>query len=308
LIASIEGTTGEPRQRPPFPAQKGLWGKPTNINNVKTWATIPLIITRGADWFSEIGTEKSKGTMIFSMVGKVKMNGLVEVPMGMTLRELVFEVGGGVPDKRAFKVIQTGGPSGGCIPDSLMDLPVDYDKLAAVGSIIGSGGMVVMDETSCMVNVAKYFLAFTKDESCGKCTPCREGTRRMLEILTDITEGRGKEGDIEILEDMGTTIVDSALCALGGTAPNPVLTTIRYFREEYEEHIKNKRCPAGACKGLFELWIDPDTCIGCGQCLSNCPSSAVSGEKKNAHTLDTGKCIQCGICREICPTNAVRVK
>jgi NADH:ubiquinone oxidoreductase subunit F (NADH-binding)/(2Fe-2S) ferredoxin/ferredoxin len=308
LIASIEGTTGEPRQRPPFPAQKGLWGKPTNINNVKTWATIPLIVTRGADWFSEIGTEKSKGTMIFSMVGKVKMNGLVEVPMGMTLRELVFDVGGGVPDKRAFKAIQTGGPSGGCIPDSLMDLPVDYDKLAAVGSIIGSGGMVVMDETSCMVNVAKYFLAFTKDESCGKCTPCREGTRRMLEILTDITEGRGKEGDIEILEDMGTTIVDSALCALGGTAPNPVLTTIRYFREEYEEHIKNKRCPAGACKGLFELWIDPDKCIGCGQCRTNCPSSAVSGEKKNAHRLDTGKCIQCGICREICPTNAVKVK
>ena len=308
LIASIEGTTGEPRQRPPFPAQKGLWGKPTNINNEKTWATIPLIVSRGADWFSEIGTEKSKGTMIFSMVGKVKMNGLVEVPMGMSLRELVFDVGGGVPDKRAFKAIQTGGPSGGCIPESLMDLPVDYDKLAEVGSIIGSGGMVVMDETSCMVNVAKYFLAFTKDESCGKCTPCREGTRRMLEILTDITEGRGREGDIELLEDMGKTIVDSALCALGGTAPNPVLTTIRYFREEYEEHIKNKRCPAGACKGLFELSIDPDTCIGCGQCLTNCPSSAISGEKKSAHILDTVKCIQCGICREICPTNAVRVK
>ncbi len=308
LIASIEGTTGEPRQRPPFPAQKGLWGKPTNINNVKTWATIPLIVSRGADWFSEIGTEKSKGTMIFSMVGKVKMNGLVEGPMGMTLRELVFEVGGGVPDKRAFKAVQTGGPSGGCIPESLMDLPVDYDKLAEVGSIIGSGGMVVMDETSCMVNVAKYFLAFTKDESCGKCTPCREGTRRMLEILTDITEGRGRKGDIELLEDMGKTIVDSALCALGGTAPNPVLTTIRYFREEYEEHIQNKRCPAGACKGLFELLIDPDTCIGCGQCLANCPSGAISGEKKSVHKLDTVKCIQCGICREICPTNAVKVK
>jgi NADH:ubiquinone oxidoreductase subunit F (NADH-binding)/Pyruvate/2-oxoacid:ferredoxin oxidoreductase delta subunit len=308
LIASIEGTTGEPRQRPPFPAQKGLWGKPTNINNVKTWATIPLIVARGAEWFSEIGTEKSKGTMIFSMVGKVKMNGLVEVPMGMTLRELVFDVGGGVPDKRKFKAVQTGGPSGGCIPDSLMDLPVDYDKLAEVGSIIGSGGLVVMDETSCMVNVAKYFLAFTKDESCGKCTPCREGTRRMLEVLTDITEGRGREGDIELLEDMGNTIVDSALCALGGTAPNPVLTTIGYFREEYEAHIKDRRCPAGACKGMFELWIDPQLCVGCGQCLKSCPSSAVSGEKKSAHSLDTKKCLQCGICREICPTNAVRVK
>ena len=307
LIASIEGTTGEPRQRPPFPAQKGLWGKPTNINNVKTWATIPLIIARGAEWFSEIGTEKSKGTMIFSMVGKVKMNGLVEVPMGMTLRELVFDVGGGVPDKRAFKAVQTGGPSGGCIPEHLLDLPVDYDKLAAVGSIMGSGGMVVMDETSCMVNVAKYFLAFTKDESCGKCTPCREGTRRMLQILTDITEGRGMEGDIALLEDMGKTIVDSALCALGGTAPNPVLTTIRYFRNEYEEHIRNKRCPAGACKGLFTLRIDPDTCIGCGQCFAECPSSAISGEKKKTHILDAAKCIQCGICREICPTNAVKV-
>ena len=308
LISSIEGTTGEPRQRPPFPAQKGLWGKPTNINNVKTWANIPLIIVRGADWFSEIGTEKSKGTMIFSMVGKVKMNGLVEVPMGMTLRELVFDVGGGVPDKKAFKAVQTGGPSGGCIPDSLMDLPVDYDKLAEVGSIMGSGGMVIMDETACMVNVAKYFLAFTKDESCGKCTPCREGTRRMLDILTDISEGRGREGDIEILEGMSKVIIDSALCALGGTAPNPVLTTIRYFREEYEEHIKNKRCKAGVCKGLFEFWIDSDKCIGCGRCFKECPSNAITGEKKKAHTLDTVKCIHCGICREACPSNAVRVK
>ncbi|WAC07329.1 MAG: NADH-quinone oxidoreductase subunit NuoF [Thermodesulfobacteriota bacterium] len=308
LIASIEGTTGEPRPRPPFPAQMGLWGKPTNINNVKTWANIPLIISRGADWFSEIGTEKSKGTMIFSMVGNVKTTGLIEVPMGMTLNELVFDIGGGVPGKRKLKAVQTGGPSGGCIPNSLMDLPVDYDKLAEVGSIMGSGGMVVMDETACMVNVAKYFLAFTKDESCGKCTPCREGTKRMFEVLMDITEGRGKEGDIELLEDMSKIIIDSALCALGGTAPNPVLTTIRYFREEYEEHIKNKRCPAGVCKGLFEYWINPDECNGCGLCLKNCPANAVTGDKKRPHKIVYTECIHCGLCREACPANAIMVK
>jgi NADH-quinone oxidoreductase subunit F len=251
LIASIEGTTGEPRQRPPFPAQKGLWEKPTNINNVKTWANVPLIISRGADWFASMGTEKSKGTMVFSLVGKVKNTGLVEVPMGGRISDLVFEIGGGIVKDRKFKAVQTGGPSGGCIPVHLADLPVDYEKLAEVGSIMGSGGMVVMDENTCMVNVAKYFLTFTKDESCGKCTPCREGIKRMLEILTDITEGRGREGDIELLEDMGKTVIDSALCALGGTAPKPVLSTIRYFRKEYEDHIKYKRCPAGVCRKII---------------------------------------------------------
>jgi NADH-quinone oxidoreductase subunit F len=251
LMMSIQGHSGEPRQRPPFPAQKGLWDKPTNINNVKTWASVPHIINNGAKWFSSIGTETSKGTMIFSLVGKVNNTGLVEVPMGITLQELIFEIGGGIPQNKRFKAVQTGGPSGGCIPASLLKLPVDYERLTEVGSIMGSGGMIVMDEDTCMVDVAKYFITFTKDESCGKCTPCREGIRRMLEILTDITQGNGREGDIEILDEMGKTIIDSALCALGGTAPNPVLSTIRYFRDEYEAHIKYKRCPAYVCKKII---------------------------------------------------------
>ena len=251
LIASIEGLAGEPRQRPPFPAQSGLWGKPTNINNVKTWANIPLIIARGANWFSELGTADGKGTVVFSLVGKVKNTGLVEVPMGTKLRTLVFDIGGGIPAEKRFKAVQTGGPSGGCLPPTQLDLPVEYDSLTKAGSIMGSGGMVVMDEDTCMVDLAKYFLTFTRDESCGKCTPCREGTRRMLEILTDITEGRGREEDIQLLQDMAASIVDSSLCALGGTAPNPVLTTLRYFRNEYEEHIKYKRCPAGVCKKII---------------------------------------------------------
>jgi len=260
LIASIEGLTGEPRQRPPFPAQSGLWGKPTNINNVKTWANIPLIIARGADWFSQIGTEKSKGTMVFSLVGKVKNTGLVEVPMGTELLSLVFGIGGGIPDNKKLKAVQTGGPSGGCIPAHLAHLSADYETLAEAGSIMGSGGMVVMDEDTCMVDVARYFLNFTRDESCGKCTPCREGIRRMLDILTDITEGRGQEGDIELLEEMAGTIIDSSLCGLGGTAPNPVLTTIRYFRDEYEQHIKYKRCPAMVCSKIIST-----------PCKYNCP-------------------------------------
>jgi len=301
LIASIEGLSGEPRQRPPFPAQSGLWGKPTNINNVKTWVSVPLIISRGAEWFSRIGTEKSKGTMVFSLVGKVRNSGLVEVPMGITLRSLIFDIGGGILEGKGFKAVQTGGPSGGCIPAELADLPVDYERLAEVGSIMGSGGMVVMDEDTCMVNVAKYFLSFTREESCGKCVPCREGIRRMHEILTDITEGRGQEGDIEILQDMGNTVIDSALCALGGTAPNPVLTTIRYFAQEYRAHILEKRCPAFVCKALTSYYIEPSKCQACLICLRNCPVEAISGGKNQIHVIDQARCTKCGTCFEVCP-------
>ncbi len=303
LIASIEGSVGEPRQRPPYPAQSGLWGKPTNINNVKTLANIPLIITRGNDWFSKLGTERSKGTVVFSLVGKVNNTGLVEAPMGIKVGSLVFDIGGGIPGGKQFKAVQTGGPSGGCIPAQLAaDLSADYETLAAVGSIIGSGGMVVMDEDTCMVNVAKYFLSFTVDEACGKCTPCREGTRRMLEILTDITEGRGKEGDIELLEQMAKTIIDSSLCGLGGTAPNPVLTTIRYFRSEYEAHIRDRRCPAKQCKTLITYRIDPDRCNGCDLCARRCPAQCISGERKKPHQIDQAKCLRCNTCFEVCPT------
>jgi NADH:ubiquinone oxidoreductase subunit F (NADH-binding)/(2Fe-2S) ferredoxin len=301
LITSIEGLSAEPHQRPPFPAQNGLWDKPTNINNVKTWANVPLIISRGADWFSRVGTEKSKGTMVFSLVGKVRNTGLVEVPMGITFRSLIFDIGEGIPGGKRFKAVQTGGPSGGCIPESLLDLPVDYEKLTEVGSIMGSGGMVVMDEDICMVDVAKYFLSFTKDESCGKCVPCREGCSRIYEILTDIAEGRGQEGDIELLQEMSNTIIDSALCALGGTAPNPVLTTIRYFRDEYEAHIKEKRCPAGVCKKLISYYIEPTKCQACMICLRNCPVQAISGDKGQIHVIDQEKCTKCGTCFDVCP-------
>ena len=308
LILSIEGKRGDPRQRPPYPAQKGLFGKPTNINNVETWANVPLIINRGAEWYSKIGTAESKGTKIFSLVGKINNTGLIEVPMGMTLREIIYDIGGGIPGGKKFKAVQTGGPSGGCIPEEFIDLPVDYDELTKVGSMMGSGGMIVMDENTCMVDIAKYFLTFLADESCGKCVPCREGVFRMLEIVTDITEGKGKEEDIPLLEELSKTIVDTSLCALGGTAPNPVISTIKYFRSEYEAHIKEKRCPAGVCKALICYEILADKCTGCGACLKVCPQEAISGEKKKVHTITQEKCIKCGICMDTCRFEAIEVK
>ena len=289
-------------------AESGLWGKPTNLNNVETWANVPVIIDKGSDWYSQIGTEGSKGTKIFSLVGKVNNTGLVEVPMGITLREIIFDIGGGVPGGKKFKAVQTGGPSGGCIPESLIDIPVDFDKLTEVGSMMGSGGMIVMDESTCMVDVAKYFVNFLKGESCGKCTPCREGLLRMSQILEDITEGRGEAGDIELLEELGAVMKDASLCGLGQTAPNPVLSTIRYFREEYEAHIKEKRCPAGVCKALITYEINPDACTGCGACKRNCPVDAISGEKKEPHTIDQSKCIKCGTCKDVCKFDAITVK
>jgi NADH:ubiquinone oxidoreductase subunit F (NADH-binding)/(2Fe-2S) ferredoxin/Pyruvate/2-oxoacid:ferredoxin oxidoreductase delta subunit len=308
LMASIEGRAGNPRPRPPYPAESGLWGKPTNINNAKTWANIPVIIDRGADWFSQIGTETSKGTMIFSLVGKVNNTGLVEVPMGITLRELIFDVGGGIQHSKQFKAVQTGGPSGGCIPAHLLDLPVDYEHLEEVGSIMGSGGMIVMDENACMVDVARYFLDFLSEESCGKCTPCREGIRQMLAILTRITEGEGEMGDLAELEALAHTVKDASLCGLGQTAPNPVLSTLRYFRDEYVAHIEDKTCPAGVCKALIEYYILEDACTGCGACRRKCPQEAISGEKKELHTIDAELCIRCGVCLDVCKFDAVGVR
>jgi NADH-quinone oxidoreductase subunit F len=308
LMASIEGRRGMPRSRPPFPAVSGLFGKPTNINNVETWANVPHIIKRGAAWFSSIGTDTSKGTKVFSLVGKVVNTGLVEVPMGITMREIVFDIGGGIPDGKKFKAVQTGGPSGGCIPESLLDTPVDYESLVQAGSIMGSGGMIVMDENNCMVEVARYFVSFTQEESCGKCTPCREGTWHMKNILADITEGRGQEGDIELLEKMGRMIKSTALCGLGNTAPNPVLTTIRYFREEYEAHIRDKRCPAGVCKALIRYVIDPEKCTGCQACFRNCPVTCIAGERKKVHVIDQSRCIKCGMCHSVCNFDAVRIE
>ena len=305
LIASIEGEIGSPRQRPPYPAQSGLWDRPTNINNVESWANIPVIIERGSGWFANIGTENSKGTKVFSLVGKVQNTGLVEVPMGTTLREIVFEIGGGILKKRKFKAVQTGGPSGGCIPESLIDLPVDFDKLREAGAMMGSGGLIVMDERTCMVDVAKYFLAFLKDESCGKCTPCREGVFQMHAILSRITEGDGREGDIELLEQLANYVKDSSLCQLGGTAPNPVLSTLRHFRNEYEAHIEQKKCSAGVCKDLVEFKIEPELCKGCTLCKRNCPSDAITGEKKEPHVIDAAKCVKCGVCYEECSFNAI---
>jgi len=308
LMASIEGRKGEPRQRPPFPAQKGLWGKPTNINNVETWANVPLIISKGADWYSRIGTDKSKGTKIFSLVGKINNTGLVEIPIGMTLREIIYEIGGGIPGNKKFKAVQTGGPSGGCIPKELLDLPVDYETLTKAGSIMGSGGMIVMDEDTCMVDVAKYFLNFLREESCGKCLSCREGIQRMYEIVTDISEGKGKEGDIELLEKLANVVKDASMCGLGQTGANPVLSTIRYFRDEYEAHIKYKRCPAAVCKEIIQYSIDEEKCTGCMACIKACPQGAITGEKKKPHKIDQSKCIKCGVCSEICKFDAIMVE
>ena len=307
LIASLENRAGEPRQRPPFPVHKGLWGKPTNINNVKTWANVPLIIDKGADWFAGIGTEGSKGTMIFSLVGKVNNTGLVEVPMGITLREMVFDLGGGIKDGKAFKAVQIGGPSGGCIPADLLDLPIDYERLTEAGAMMGSGGMIVMDEDTCMVDVAKYFLNFLKGESCGKCTPCREGVMQMHKIVSDICDGKGSMEDLKLLEELAAFIKDASLCALGRTAPNPVLTTTRFFMDEYKAHIEDKRCPAGVCKALISYSIDAEACTGCTLCATQCPQEAITGEKKAAHTIDPGKCIKCGICKDVCNFGAVRI-
>jgi len=306
LIASIEGRRGEPRQRPPYPVQKGLWGKPTNINNIETWANVPLIMNKGAEWFSKIGTNGSKGTKIFSLVGKINNTGLVEVPMGITLREIIYDIGGGIPGGKEFKAVQTGGPSGGCLPKELLDLPIDYESLTEAGSIMGSGGMIVMDEDTCMVDVAKYFLNFLRDESCGKCLSCREGTHRMWEIVNDISEGKG--GDLELLEQLARIVKDASMCGLGQTASNPVLSTLRYFREEYEAHIKDKKCPARVCKELIQYFIDEEKCTGCMACIKPCPQEAITGELKKLHTLDQSKCIKCGACYEACRFDAIIIK
>jgi NADP-reducing hydrogenase subunit HndC len=305
LLNSIEGKRGDPRPRPPFPAVKGLYGKPSIINNVETFANIPQIILKGADWFASMGTEKSKGTKVFALGGKIKHTGLVEVPMGTTLREIIEEIGGGIPNGKKFKAVQTGGPSGGCIPAEHLDIPVDYDNLTAIGSIMGSGGMIVMDEDNCMVDIAKFFLEFTVDESCGKCTPCRIGIRRMLELLEKITSGNGEMEDLDKLENLCYFIKENALCGLGQTAPNPVLSTLRYFRNEYEAHVVDKTCPAGVCKKLLNYYIDPGKCKGCTLCAKNCPADAITGAPKEIHVIDNAKCIKCGACFDSCRFKAI---
>ncbi|MCT4509047.1 MAG: NADH-quinone oxidoreductase subunit NuoF [Tepidibacter sp.] len=305
LINSIEGKRGMPRPRPPFPAVKGLWNKPTLLNNVETYANIPKIILKGSDWFSSIGTEKSKGTKTFALGGKVENTGLVEIPMGTTLREIIFEIGGGIPNGKKFKAVQTGGPSGGCLTEEHLDTPIDYDSLTALGSMMGSGGMIIMDEDNCMVDIAKFFLEFTVEESCGKCPPCRIGTKRMLELLERITEGKGERGDIEKLEKLAKNIKTSALCGLGQTAPNPVLSTIKRFRHEYEAHVNEKRCPAGICQELLEYKVTEDKCKGCTLCAKACPVNAIKGNVKEVHVIDTDVCIKCGACVAKCPFGAI---
>lgn len=308
LMASLEGRVGEPRAKYIHTVEQGLWNQPSNLNNVETWANVPFIINRGVKWFTSIGTEGSKGTKIFSLVGKINHTGLVEVPMGMTLRQIIYEIGGGIPKNKRFKAVQTGGPSGGCIPESLLDIPVDFDRLQEAGSMMGSGGMIVIDEDNCMADMARYFVQFLEEESCGKCTPCREGLQQMVRILNRICQGQGEKEDLELLEDLSLVMVEASLCGLGLTAPNPVLSTLRYFREEYEAHIKEKRCPAKFCKDLISFFIDPEKCTGCGACVRVCPSQAISGERKKVHSIEKQKCVKCRGCIEACKFGAVFIQ
>jgi NADH-quinone oxidoreductase subunit F len=307
-MASIEGRVGEPRAKYIRSAEFGLWGQPTVLNNVETWANIPPIIQNGSGWFSKIGAPGNAGTKVFSIVGKVRNTGLVETPMGITLEELIYGIGGGIPDDREFKAVQTGGPSGGCIPKSLLGLSVDFDTLQDAGSMMGSGGMIVTDERTCMVEFARYYVGFLAEESCGKCVSCREGIRQMLKILTDICDGNGQEGDLELLEDIANTVQEASLCGLGKTSPNPVLSTLKYFRDEYEEHVTNKRCRAGVCKPLTEFYIDAETCVGCGVCKGQCPAEAIKGAAKHAHAIEREKCVKCGNCMDVCKFKSVGVK
>ena len=307
LMASLEGRVGEPRAKYVHTVESGLWGKPSCLNNVETWNNVPVIVMRGAKWFASIGTERSKGTKVFSLVGKIQNVGLVEVPMGITLRRIVENIGAGIPDGAQFKAVQTGGPSGGCIPAQFLDSPVDYETLDALGSMMGSGGMIVMDDRTCMVDVARYFMAFLKEESCGKCVPCREGTSRMLDVLTAICEGRGQPGDIDLLNDLSAAMADASLCALGTSAPNPVMTTLKYFGEEYRAHIEDKRCPAKVCRALIRYSILADKCTGCTACAKVCPVQCIAGEKKHVHEIDQKRCVKCGMCKDACRFDAIEV-